>query len=333
MKLLSLSIILAAAGVLVGLGNQSFADPLPGEILKFEQLPLNGPLGSPPFPGAPFPGHDEKSTAYLQPADQSYFGSYMADDFSDKVSANVVHVQWWGSYLNQNVGGGVKQFLISFENDVPQPATGGSSHPGTPLLNQIVTLGPLAPGSGTFTETAIPTAAGSPDGTLFQYNAELALPFEEKANNVYWLKIVALTDNTDDQPLLEWGWHNRDYTQTNGLFATTPPVAPGERIIGDSTIPDPNHPGETFPVWHFQDDAVSGHVEVHPNLFPVGGVLQEDFIPQNYVPPFDGPSIIGQFSKDLAFRLYTVPEPGSVVMLGLGAVALAITARRRRTAA
>jgi hypothetical protein len=49
------------------------ADPLPGEVLKFYQTPLNNglvlmPPGGVLPPGsvpAPWPGHDEVSTAYL----------------------------------------------------------------------------------------------------------------------------------------------------------------------------------------------------------------------------------------------------------------------------
>ncbi len=49
------------------------ADPLSGETLKFIQMPLNGglpvpivlPSGAVTGTPAPFPGHDEASTAYL----------------------------------------------------------------------------------------------------------------------------------------------------------------------------------------------------------------------------------------------------------------------------
>ena len=74
----------------------------------------------------------------------------MADDFADKFSTPVVHVRWWGSY-NQNFTGntaspGVKQFLISFEDDVAKDDptnTTGFSHPGKPLLTQTVLQGRL----------------------------------------------------------------------------------------------------------------------------------------------------------------------------------------------
>jgi hypothetical protein len=64
--------------------------------------------------------------------------------------------------------------------------------------------------------------------------------------------------------------------------------------------------------------------------------LQANYNPENYIfipgaVPIDGPFGIQNFSKDLAFELYTVPEPGSVVMFGLGAVGLAAVRWRRRT--
>ena len=89
----------------------AFADPLPGEVAKFAQLPLNGGLAISvaPLPvpivgtPAPFPGHDELSSAYFNPNQPAVFvGQYQADDFADKFTTPVVHVQWWGSYMNQS---------------------------------------------------------------------------------------------------------------------------------------------------------------------------------------------------------------------------------------
>ena len=125
----------------------------------------------------------------------------MADDFADKFSSPVVHVKWWGSYLNDFIipNFPVNKFLISFESDVPASAANPFSRPGEPLLNQIVRrvpVGGLTPGSGTFTEVPI-SGGGPPLGeTLYEYNAELHLgkEFFQKPDTVYWLKIVALVD-------------------------------------------------------------------------------------------------------------------------------------------
>jgi hypothetical protein len=325
------------------------ADPLPGEILKFQQLPLNngfvpGVVPGTTLPGAPFPGHDELSTANLVPTvppgnQLLYQGQYMADDFADKFLTPVVHLRWWGSYMLGPNGApsplGVKQFLISFEKDVPvtDPTnTTGYSHPGAPLLNQIVTLGPLAPGSGTFTETIVPTPTPPPaPEVLYQYNAELNLgkEFPEHPDTVYWLKIVALVDPQRDGPIA-WGWHDRDWSIPDPLASTAPAVVPGEHIVG-SVGPIPPF-GGTLPVWHFQDDAVTGPltVAIDPSMPKMPTIDQPFWTPTHYVFPVDGPDSIGQFSKDLAFELYTrVPEPSTMLLMTLAGVALAAVYRRR----
>ena len=77
---------------------------------------------------------------------------------------------------------------------------------------------------------------------------------------------------------------------------------------------------------------MSGTVNVFPNaaMPNMPSVEQFGYAPQNYIFPWDGPDIIGQFSKDLAFELYTrIPEPTSLMLIGLGAIALTATCRRR----
>jgi len=321
------------------------ADPLDGrDILKFSQKPMDGtPITSPNGTVQRFWGHDELSTAYSTvEADgrTPYQGTFMADDFADKFSSPVVHVKWWGSYLNNFVSPNfpVDKFLISFESDVPAGPNNPFSHPGQPLLNQIVRRGPLAPGSGTFTEKPI-SGGGPPLGeTLYEYNAELHLgkEFFQKPDEVYWLKIVALVDlpagiNIDPaQPptfVPRWGWHNRDYTVTNPQASTAPAVVPGEHIDG---FLGPA-PGGT-PVWHFQDNAVTGRVRVDHLSTDMGAIMplveQGGFQPTRYLSLIDGPAGIGEFSKDLAFELYTVPEPATCALMVIG-LAGAVAFRRR----
>jgi hypothetical protein len=298
-----------------------------------------------PGPNGPevFHGHDELSTAWGVTPDTGNFplnfqGTFMADDFADRLNLPVVHVKWWGSYLNRPISipdARVRRFLISFEEDVPAPAGGGFSHPGMPLLNQIVSLdsdGVFDKGEGTFTEKRV--GDDSVDGPIFEYNAELHLDkqFREKANTVYWLKIVALdTIANPNVPLdqrLQWGWHNRDYT-VRDPYASTPAdgVFPGEHPQGPLPVP-----GGVIPVWHFQDDAVTGAIgiQIIPEMPNMPMIVQTGFDPRNYEPPFDGPSPIANFSKDLAFELYTIPEP-CALMLGILAMAgVQIVVRRRR---
>ena len=58
---------------------------------------------------------------------------------------------------------------------------------------------------------------------------------------------------------------------------------------------------------------------------------QQGWLPQNYMSSVDGLPGIGAFSKDLAFQLYTVPEPGTIVLLfTAGAMGLLALIRKRR---
>src|SRR5262249_15573822 len=159
-----------------------------------------------------------------------------------------------GSYNNNffgNAGVGVQKFLIAFESDVPKGPGQPFSQPGTVLSAQVVTPGAISPQSGTFTEQLI---NGNMPEHLFQYNVDLKTPFPEVANTVYWLKIVALVDPTTEGNI-DWGWHNRDWGIQDPLASTVP--SPGE--FDEGPVVTSNGPA---PVWHFQDDAVNGRVDV-----------------------------------------------------------------------
>jgi hypothetical protein len=290
------------------------AGPVTSDALIFQQRPMIQTLNF----GQNYFGHDEQSTAFnlfVPGPFQVYSGSFMADDFAVKSSKPISHVRWWGSYLGNVVDGGVNRFLISFETDVPQ-APVPFSRPGQPLLSQIVGLGSAAPSSGSFAEQLIHPGGAPLNEGLYEYNAALATPFVPDANTVYWLKIVALVDppSPTAPPPLIWGWHNRDYTLEDTLAPESPAVSPGETGIF-SPIP------EIPPIWHFQDDAVSGDVRVMEQTFPLPTVVtidQSGFAQQNYRADVDGPPFIAQSSKDLAFELYAIPEPATASLLAIG---------------
>ncbi len=332
MKTKAIAILTAAA--LAVICAPAMADPLPGEILKFQQLPMDGTaiLNSQGI-ATKYYGHDELSTAYLNVATGAYQGTYMADDFADKFATPVVHVSWWGSYLASTAPGGVQQFAIVFESDVPADATNLYSHPGTVLLAQTVVSGPVSAGSGTFSETLVSGGGAPLNEALYKYNAELLIPFQQQPDTVYWLKIVALVDPLNG-PALRWGWHNRDYTVQDTLASAL--VLPGETDQQPSI--DPTYPTA---VWHFQDDAVTGDVIIllpqpSPQPQPIN-VTQAQYSPTHYLDDADGPGSIpgatggniGQFSKDLAFELYTIPEPATLGLLTMGG--LAMLKRKRKS--
>jgi len=337
--------LLAIAAINTLLAAQSQADPLPGQVLKFDQSPMIATA----ITGQVYFGHDELSTAYgvgnTTNPPVNYRGTFMADDFADKFTTPVVHITWWGSYIDNNNSAfppqpPVQKFLIAFETDVPQGPGVTFSHPGSVIQHEVVTLGTLTP--GTFTETLERGPDPVLGEALYRYNAELALPFNQAPDTVYWLKIAALVDVP--QPVVvpiqpgttQWGWHNRDYTINNPQASTAPAVNPGEYM--DGTVP-----GTNIPLWHFQDDAVTGILDFTPNP-PVGSpaINQFNMSPANYqfvngagAGPIDGPAGIELHSKDLAFRLYTdqpiVPEPTSCVLMSIGLASVFATARRSRT--
>ena len=74
---------------------------------------------------------------------------------------------------------------------------------------------------------------------------------------------------------------------------------------------------------HLLDDAVSSGFTLTDGGDPIAGSL---FTPQNYIPSYDGLDT----SKDLAFALYTVPEPASLGLIGIAVPALFARRNRRR---
>ena len=68
---------------------------------------------------------------------------------------------------------------------------------------------------------------------------------------------------------------------------------------------------------------MTGDVDITPSTANPAGlnVLQTNMLPTNYKDILDGPQGISAYSKDLAFSLYTTPEPASLSLFGVGASA------------
>jgi hypothetical protein len=344
--------------------HEVFVKDLPDPALKFQQLPLDGPdfYGHDEISTA-YTAWD--FTDLQIPFEVGYDGCYMADDFADFKHSPVIKVRWWGSYPENLDEESVPRFLIAFETDVPANAIEQMpSHPGDLLYSEIVHRGgdltaPLNPGE--FSEILVSNGGAPCNENLYEYEAILQNPFPQDPNTVYWLKIVALYDiGPEIQSLLDciagagydlcsflnlprqtqlgicdevilprWGWHNRDYTIMDPYASKASDLAtgPGEHLAGYVFDPDLGD----IEVWHFQDDAVSGHVFIDPfnPQFPEypesPDVRQQDYRDENYVfawlwcgtsPPYvDGPGPsaqnpegIADFSKDLAFELWTNDE-------------------------
>jgi hypothetical protein len=250
-----------------------------------------------------------------------YRGTVMTDDFADTLSSPVVHVKWWGSYLNGPLDG-VEKFLITF-------GRGFDGHGELDAqLSQVVVKGAISTGSGTFTEQQVYPL--SVDGPIYEYNAELYLgkEFQQLPNRRYSLSIAALVDvgpnqnPLTDPSVVRWGWHTRDYTQSNPYAANVSSVV-SDRVHG-VIAPSTN-------VWHFGEGSEPGDFQVRAGiggfLMPNVEGLQTASGPQRYRPTPDGPLAIGQFLRDQAFVLYSVPEPSACLLMVTAFCGLSI--RRR----
>jgi hypothetical protein len=135
---------------------------------------------------------------------------------------------------------------------------------------------------------------------------------------VFWLTIAALV-NPETDGAVQWGWQSRDYALTDSLASSVP--VPGEHTVAN---------GLGLTMWHYQDAAVTGNLSLFsiPSTF-LALVTLDGYNPLNYTNLVDGPTGINAYRKDLAFRLYTLPEPTTFVMIGVGIVAMILAALRR----
>jgi len=128
---LTASVVTALASCL-GVSSGAHADPLPGEILSSSSCRSTTRLLGGDLSGARFAQH---GLSVCQPEWNARLpGLFLADDFADKFSTPVVHLKWWGSYINNPNNSPVNQFLISLNRTSPaggriQPARNSTCHP------------------------------------------------------------------------------------------------------------------------------------------------------------------------------------------------------------
>ena len=95
-----LNILIAVFVLTFLVSSMALADPLPGQILKFQQKPMVAT----PIDDVIYLGHDEWSTLYeVEQGLQEYVGIAIADDFADEFTTPVFHVKWWGSYQDDQI--------------------------------------------------------------------------------------------------------------------------------------------------------------------------------------------------------------------------------------
>jgi hypothetical protein len=227
----------------------------------------------------------------------------MADDFRSN-GAPILGVKWWGSYFDTINEPQVQPdgsfasvvedgFVISFHKDIPADAAGNFSRPGE-LLATYTTWGVHIK----------PTDEIGWDGhRIWEYSVDLedthpehldpsiALPdrFNEVAGEIYWMSIVAENGHEMDE----------DWVTT----ANNDPVEL-EHYWGWHTSPD-----------RFNDVPVMGDLKM-----PDAATWDYG----NWIPV-----TLEHMPGDMAFELYTVPEPSTVTLLLLG-VAIGFGSWRKR---
>lgn len=243
----------------------------------------------------------------------------IADDFRDPYSTPVLTVRWWGSYVGptfQQVAGGLAPifgpgsedgYLISFFSDIPA-GTGGVpfSRPGALLGSYALSFDKV---------WVEPTSyVGWDQHPIWEYKANLMdahldhptsyadpMGFRQKAGEIYWISIVAEVGHklelvTDAAGNVQW------VATPTGKFAEPNPQNQEGHYWGWHTSPE-----------HFNDVATMGHLAMPGS--------QWEYIGWQPIQP-------RHELFDMAFELYTIPEPASLALGALVMVLLAPLWRR-----
>ena len=256
----------------------------------------------------------------------------IADDFRDQFSTPVRTVRWWGSYTGptfQQVPGTAPVpifgpgsedgYLISFFKDIPavvNPATGQTepSRPGPLLGSYVLPLEKVWIEPTPYIGWPDPNQPpDDPRLRIYEYKANLmdahldhpseladAMGFNQRPGEVYWISIMA-----------EVGHKIERITTAAGDDWVGVPT-------GKFAEPNQQNPEGHFWGWHtspirFNDVASMGHLAMPGNQWEYFG--WQPIQPRHQL-------------LDMAFELYTIPEPATGALLLFG-VALFAVARRR----
>jgi hypothetical protein len=286
-----------------------------GNVLKYSQ-PIGHltPLGTDMHTWGEDIPSDVDWHRIMEPSTQPLPPNWIiADDFRDPFDTPVLTVRWWGSYVGPTFGPGPEGpmpifgpgsedgYLISFFKDIPADPDGGIpfSMPGELLGSYAVSFDKVwvepTPYIGWDQEEIYEYKANLMDAHL-DHASDLAGPmgFNQRAGEIYWISIVA-----------EVG-HKLSLVED-----ATGNVVWVEEPTGKMAMPNPENEEGHYWGWHtspirFNDIATMGHL----------------IMPGNEWQYFNWQPIQPKHELlDMAFELYTVPEPASALLIGLVLVA------------
>ena len=177
-----------------------------GEPSKWEQLPNEGLSGL----------HcDDWATP-------DYGWLTCADDFLCEEGGEIVQVEWWGNYENENPGSGINHFHLSLHECTMGPQ--GFCVPFEPAL-WVATV-PLA--AANETDSGLTNNMGE---TIYHYSYTLPDPYTQYAGTYYWFDVGARFNDPSVWAVWRWQEANRSGAFWGHAPAAEDPSGTGWRSI------------------------------------------------------------------------------------------------------